>query len=372
VEEIREKIKHLSSLIGNTPLLEIKFNYKNEERIIYAKAENLNMSGSIKDRMAIYIITKAYESGKLKPGNMIAEATSGNTGIAFCAIGRALGNPVTIYMPDWMSEERKKLISSYGATIKLVSKEEGGFLGSIKLTENLADQNETVFLPRQFSNEDNSEAHYRTTAPEIWWQLKSQGLTPDAFVAGVGTGGTVMGVGKYLKEKNKNIKVFPLEPSNSPTMTTGYKVGKHRIQGISDEFIPQVVDLQKLDQIISVDDGDAIIMAQKLATNLGLGVGISSGANFLGALMAQELLGSKAVVTTIFADDNKKYLSTDLLREEPHKPNFMSPNIELLSMRAFRRVCYTCCDPLDCTELSMYEELGIKEIPCCGDSLART
>lgn len=342
MEEIREKIKHLTSLIGNTPLLEIQFNYKNEKRMIYAKAENLNLSGSIKDRMALYIISMAYESGKLKPGYLISEATSGNTGIAFSAIGRALGNPVKIYMPDWMSEERKKLISSYGATIRLVSKEEGGFLGSIRLAEEFAHQDETVFLPRQFSNEDNSEAHYRTTAPEIWWQLNSQGLTPDAFVAGVGTGGTVMGIGRFLKEKNKKIKVFPLEPSNSPTMTTGYKVGKHRIQGISDEFIPQIVDLHKLDQIISVDDGDSIIMAQKLASRLGLGVGISSGANFLGALMVQELLGSKAVVTTIFADDNKKYLSTDLLKNEPIKSDFIAPKVELLGVRAFKRVCNTC------------------------------
>lgn len=232
-----KRILGLSSLIGNTPLLAINFSYKNEERTIYAKAENLNMTGSIKDRMAFHILSNAYHRGDLKPGDKLIEATSGNTGISIAAIGKALGHPVTIFMPDWMSNERKNLIRSLGSEIRLVTKDEGGFIGSINMAEEMAKSEPNTFLPRQFSNEDNINAHYKTTGPELWWQLRYRSIKPDAFVAGVGTGGTVMGVGKFLKENDQGIKVHPLEPSNSPTMSTGCKVGKHRIQGISDEFI---------------------------------------------------------------------------------------------------------------------------------------
>ena len=179
-------------------------------------------------------------------------------------------------------------------------------------------------------------------------QMTAAGVVPDAFVAGVGTGGTIMGVGRYLKKMDPAIQVHPLEPENSPTLRTGHRVGKHRIQGISDEFIPPIVDLDYLDEIVDADDGDAILMAQKLAAKLGLGVGISAGANLLGALKVQESLGRDAVVVTVFPDDNKKYLSTDLLREEPVTPEFLSPDVELLGFRAFKRVCHTCCEPDDC------------------------
>jgi cysteine synthase A len=211
--EIQQRINGLSSLIGNTPVLEIEFRYRGDKRKIYAKAENLNMTGSIKDRMAFYIIQQSYKNGTLSPNDTIIEATSGNTGIAFCAIGRALGHPVAIFMPDWMSKERINLIKGLGAEIHLVSHDEGGFLGSIEKAEKLAAKIGTAFLPQQFSNIYNTEAHYVTTGPEIWWQLQFREIVPEAFVAGVGTGGTVMGVGKYLREKNPDIQVFPLEPS---------------------------------------------------------------------------------------------------------------------------------------------------------------
>lgn len=346
------RIHGLASLIGNTPVLEISFTFGGEPRKLYAKAEHLNMTGSIKDRMAFHIYEQGYVRGTLQPGDRIIEATSGNTGIAFAAIGRALGHPVTIFMPNWMSAERINLISSLGANITLVSREEGGFLGSISRAEELAATTKHAFLPCQFSNHDNVEAHYLTTGPEIWWQLRFRSLCPDAFIAGVGTGGTIMGAGRFLREKNPAIKIHPLEPSNSPTLTTGHKVGKHRIQGISDEFIPAILDLPSLDPVVSVDDGDAIIMAQKLANELGMGVGISSGANFIGALMVQQQLGKDAVVMTVFPDDNKKYLSTDLLREETGKPDFLSPHVRLDSVRSFKRVCYTCCDPADCLDMT--------------------
>jgi cysteine synthase A len=350
-------ISDVSPLIGHTPLLKIHYLYGGRERAIYAKAENFNLTGSIKDRMAYHIIRKGYDSKALKKGDRIAEATSGNTGIAFSAIGRAMGHPVTIFMPDWMSMERINLIRSMGATVRLVSKEEGGFLGSIKMSEELAASTSNVFLPRQFANLDNSEAHYRTTGPEIWWQLHYQGIVPDAFLAGVGTGGTIMGTGRFLREMNPGVKLYPMEPSNSPTMSTGYKTGKHRIQGISDEFIPAIVDLNFLDEIISVDDGDAIIMAQKLSNTLGLGVGISSGANFIGAVMVQNILGPDAVVVTVFSDDNKKYLSTDLMQEEPVKKDFLSSDIQLLCFRSIKRVCHLCCNPAECPEVDHCDKI---------------
>lgn len=352
----------LKSLIGNTPLLEIHFRYKGEERVLYAKAENLNMTGSIKDRMAFHILSKAFENGNLKSGMQIFEATSGNTGISFAAIGRALGHKVNIYMPDWMSEERKGLIKSLGANINLVTRDEGGFLASIEMAKNAAFKTDG-FLPSQFSNNDNVEAHYLTTGPELWWQLKYRNIIPDAFIAGVGTGGTIMGVGKFLKEQDPDIKIHPLEPENSPTLSTGYKVGKHRIQGISDEFIPPIVKLDNLDKVVAVDDGDAIIMAQKLASELGIGVGISSGANFIGALKLQNKYGTGKVVITVFPDDNKKYLSTDLLKEETAKEGFLSRDVELVNFRAFKRVCQTCCEPADCVE-ALFDKDSIK-LPYC-------
>ncbi|UCB52370.1 MAG: cysteine synthase family protein [Candidatus Zixiibacteriota bacterium] len=363
--EIDCRIRGLSCLVGNTPLLAIDFEFQGQKRVLYAKAEHLNMTGSIKDRMAMHILQKGYARQVLRPGCLIAEATSGNTGISFAAIGRALGHPVTIFMPDWMSEERMGLIRSLGAQVNLVGKEDGGFLGCIRLAEELARNTEGTFLPGQFSNNDNIEAHATTTGPEIWWQLRFRSLVPDAFVAGVGTGGTIMGAGRFLREKHPAVKLHPLEPASSPTLSTGHKVGKHRIQGISDEFIPPIVNLDALDEVIEVDDGDAILMAQKLANELGIGVGISSGANFLGALQVQNDLGKDATLVTIFPDDNKKYLSTDLLREESVKDGFLSPDVELLGFQAFKRVCYTCCDPSVCLEADHLALIDGKSLPHC-------
>jgi cysteine synthase A len=351
-QEVSDRIHDLASLIGNTPLLEIKYQYQGKEGVIYTKAEHLNMTGSIKDRMAFHIIQEGYKRGVLKPDYQIIEATSGNTGIAFAAIGRALGHPVVIFMPKWMSMERINLIKGLGAEIILVSKKEGGFGGCIEKAESLAKKNKKSFLPRQFSNVDNVEAHYCTTGPEIWWQLYYRSMKPDAFIAGVGTGGTIMGAGRFLREKNPDVKLHPLEPSNSPTLSTGCKLGKHRIEGISDEFIPPILKLTGLDEIVSVDDGDSIIMSQKLATELGIGVGISSGANFIGAIKIQNKTKQDSVIVTVFPDDNKKYLSTDLLKKEPVKKDFISKDVELISYKAFKRVCHTCCDPTKCIEVN--------------------
>lgn len=331
---IDDRFACLSRLIGNTPLLAIQLRWKGERRIVYAKAEHYNLTGSIKDRMALNILRRAYAAGTLRPGDTLVEATSGNTGIAFAALGRMLGHPVRIHMPDWMSEERKALMRSLGAELRLFSRTEGGFLGSIAAAQALAEERDDVYLPDQFANPDNCEAHELGTGVELIHQLGGLGLQIDAFVAGVGTGGTVMGVARALRNAGCDARVHPVEPLESPTLSTGHKVGSHRIQGISDEFIPAVVNLSALDAVLSVSDGDAIIMAQRLAAELGLGVGISSGANLIAALKAQDQLSPQTVIATVFSDDNKKYLSTDLAREEPVRPGYIAPEVELLGFDA--------------------------------------
>ncbi len=345
--QVVSRFKTVSRLVGNTPLLAIDFVFRGESRTIYAKAEHYNLTGSIKDRMALHILRRAYEEGSIKPGDRIVEATSGNTGIAFSALGRALGHPVSILMPDWMSRERVDIIRSLGAQVIPVSREQGGFIGSIAISERMAAEDPRVFLPRQFANQANVEAHQTSTGPEILAQLRANELEPDAFIAGVGTGGTVMGVGRCLKSECPRVKVHPLEPAESPTLSTGHKVGAHRIQGISDDFIPAIVKLEALDEVVSVSDGDAILMAQRLAGQLGIAVGISSGANFIGALMVQNGLGHDARVVTVFSDSNKKYLTTDLLREEPIKPHYLSTEVELVGFRAFSRICEFCGELAD-------------------------
>lgn len=341
---IAEKLRSLKRLVGNTPLLTIDYRWQGRTRTIYAKCEHLNLTGSIKDRMALHILEAAYRNGHIAPGDTIAEATSGNTGISFAAIGRALGHPVTIFMPDWMSAERVNLIASFGAKIVAVSKADGGFKGSIARANDLAAKQPDVFLPSQFANESNPAAHYTTTAVEIAAQLALAGRAADAFVAGVGTGGTVMGIGRYMRERNAAVRVHPVEPAESPTLSTGYKVGQHRIQGISDEFVPEIVQLGELDDIIAVHDGDAILLAQRLACELGIGVGISSGANLAAAIEAQNRLGDDAVVVTVFADSNKKYLSTDLLRTEPTRDGYYSPQVEFVGYSSLPRVCVACVE----------------------------
>jgi len=336
-QQLADKFAHLGHLIGNTPMIEIAYLYKGRLRKLYVKCEHYNLTGSIKDRMALYILEKAYELDLIKKGDIIVEATSGNTGIAFSAIGKALGHEVKIIMPDWLSKERIEIIKSMGAEVILISKEQGGFLGSIELSEKMAAAADHIFLPRQFENCYNAEAHEKTTGKEIWLQLQAIDLTPDAFVAGVGTGGTIMGVGKYLRSRNPSIKIHPLEPAESPTLSTGHKVGSHRIQGISDEFIPAIVHLDELDEVVQASDSDSIMMAQKIAKQLGLAVGISSGANLIGAINTQSKLGADAVVVTVFSDSNKKYLSTDLIKEQPLKEAYLTPHIEFLGYEGIHR-----------------------------------
>lgn len=329
-------IDALATLIGRTPLLEIRYTLDGRPGRVYAKYELLNMTGSVKDRMALYILRQAMARGELKPGDTIAEATSGNTGISLSALGRALGHRVRIYMPDWMSYERVQLMHNLGAEVIPVSKTQGGFVGAVALTREYAAENPGTFLPRQFDNTDNVEAHETMTGPEIEAQLARFGLEADAFVAGVGTGGTVMGVGRHLRRNGRAVRIHPLEPANSPTLRTGKKVGSHRIQGISDEFIPGIVRLDELDEVVDVWDGDAILMTQALGHRLGLGLGISSGANVVGAMKIAAELGDDAEVVTVLCDSNKKYLSTALANMEPPQDDYVTPRVQLLSFDSRR------------------------------------
>ena len=331
----QRRLRALGEAIGNTPLFAITYRFRGRVGTVYAKAEHLNLTGSIKDRMALHVLRTAYGAGALRAGDTLAEATSGNAGIAFAALGRALGHPVRICMPDWMSQERRDLLRSYGAEIYLVSREEGGFLGSIGRTETMAAACGEVFLPRQFENAANVEAHRLGTAQELLAQLAMHGLEPDGFVAGVGTGGTVMGFCQAFAQSSPQTRVWAVEPAESPTLTTGYKIGAHRIQGISDEFIPAIVKLDELHGVLAISDGDSIRMARKLADTLGLGLGISSGCNFLAAVVAADRLSDTCatpVVATVFPDDNKKYLSTALLRDEPPDERHLTPEVELLDL----------------------------------------
>lgn len=310
--------------IGNTPMIKINYKYNGEEKFIFSKLEFYNLTGSIKDRVAYYIIKDAYQKGMIKRGMTIVEATSGNTGIALAAMGNIFGNPVRIYMPDWVSKERVNIMKMYGAEVILVSKEDGGFKRAIERAKEYARDN-NAFYSAQFENESNVLAHYETTGKEIMDVL---GESVGGFVSGIGTGGTIMGVAKRLREQNPNVKIYALEPDKIPLLSEGKVYGNHKIEGIGDDFIPDIVKQNLIDEIIQINDDDAINMSRKIARELGIGVGISSGANLLAAVIANEK--AEGNIVTIFVDDNKKYLSTDLGKEVDLNNSFLSNRVKLL------------------------------------------
>ena len=311
-------------VIGNTPMIKINYEYKGKQKYIYAKLEYYNITGSIKDRVAYYIIKNAKQRGELKEGMPIIEATSGNTGISIAALGAYYNHPVYIFMPDWASKERVELMKSFGANIILISREDGGFIKCVEEAKKLAKE-KNGFLSNQFANIDNFEAHYETTGKEIIEQIPEE---IDGFVSGVGTGGTLMGTTARLKEKFKNMKTIAIEPDKMPIISQGQILGKHKIEGIGDDFVPDLVDKSKIDEIVLINDDDAINMSRRLSKELGLGVGISSGANLIGSVLANE--NTKSAIVTVFADDNKKYLSTDLSKEIDDNKDFISNQIKLL------------------------------------------
>ena len=313
---------NIGKLVGNTPMIKIDYEYEGYKGSIHSKLEFYNFSGSIKDRIASYIIEKERENGNLKEGQPIVEVTSGNTGIAFSAMGALFGHEVHILMPDWVSLERKQLIEMFGAKIHLISREEGGFKKAIEIADDFAEEI-GAFMPHQFENKYNVEAQYKTTGQEIIDDLPNV----NTFVSGIGTGGTLMGVGKRLKDYKQDAEIIALEPSTLSILKMGMDEGSHLIEGIGDDFIPGIVDPDIIDDIVLIDDLDAINMSRRLAREFGLGVGISSGANLLASVLSNN---EDRTIATVFPDDNKKYITTKLSEPVDENPEFISNKIELI------------------------------------------
>lgn len=317
----------ITNLIGNTPMIKIEYEIEGKIKSLYAKLEYYNLTGSIKDRTAYYIIKDAMDQKILKDGMPILEATSGNTGISLAALGSYYKHPVYIYMPDWMSIERRNLIKSFGANVILISKAEGGVAGgAIKAKKKAEELN--GFVANQFENKSNFKAHYETTGKEILEQIPEKIY---ALVAGVGTGGTLMGAGMRIIEKINDVKLVAVEPENSPVISQGKVLGGHKIEGIGAGFLPDLVDKSAISQTELIKDDDALNMSKKLAKELGLGVGISSGANIMGAILLQNKVNQPVV--TVFPDDNKKYLSTELMNDINKNEDLISNRVKLIGYK---------------------------------------
>ena len=303
-------VKSFADLIGNTPLMEL-CNIKNELELhanIFAKLEFLNPAGSIKDRAALYMINDAEEKGLLKEGGTVIEATSGNTGIGLAAVCTARGYNAVIVMPDTMSVERIKLMESFGAKVVLTDGKYG-MSGAIEKAEEIKNQTENSIIAGQFYNPANPKAHFETTGPEIFSALDGK---IDALVCGVGTGGTISGIGKYLKSKNPAIKVIAVEPKNSPVLSAGVS-GSHKIQGIGANFVPENLDTDIYDRIITVSDTDAFDFARLVCRTESLSVGISAGAALCAAVsLAKESDMQGKNIVVVFPDTASRYLSTEL------------------------------------------------------------
>lgn len=296
---------NILDVIGNTPMIHLK---KSTGLNLYAKAEFLNPGGSIKDRIAKNMLEEAQRQGKLKPGMTILEPTSGNTGIGLALCGVQMGYPVVIVMPENMSEERKKIILALGAEL-ILTPAELSIGGAVDKVAELAADSNKYFVPQQFTNPANPDAHYKTTAVEIYEQLQGK---VDVFVSGIGSGGTLQGIAKYLKEKNPDLKIVAVEPKNVSALL-GDEPGLHQIQGIGDGFIPDVLDVSMITDIVTVTDDDAIETARMLAREQGLLVGTSSGANVWAAKKMAKKYGTDKTIVTVLADRVERYFSTSLI-----------------------------------------------------------
>lgn len=308
--------KKLTELIGNTPLLELnKFSsLKGLEQPIIAKIESFNPGGSVKDRVALAMIEDAEDKGLLKPGATIIEPTSGNTGVGLALVAAVKGYKLILTMPETMSIERRNLVKAYGATVKLTSGKEG-MKGAIKAAEELRDSIPGSIILQQFENQANPQKHYATTGKEIWRDTDG---AVDIFVAGVGTGGTISGVGKYLKEQNPNVKVVAVEPTTSPVLSGG-QGGPHKIQGIGAGFIPSTYNSKYVNEIFQVDNDQAILTGRQLAQSDGLLVGISSGAAVFAASELAKYPENKGKrIVTLLPDTGERYLSTVLYAFEEY------------------------------------------------------
>ena len=301
--------KNLLDLIGNTPIVKLN-NIFNDENIadIYVKLEGFNLGSSVKDRAALGMIEAAEKSGRLKPGGTIVEPTSGNTGISLALISSLKGYKIIIIMPDTMSVERRSIIAAYGAKIILTDGAKG-MKGAIEKAEELLKNNPDYFMPQQFENSANPEMHYKTTGEEIIKDLPDL----DAFVAGVGTGGTITGIGKKLKEFNPYIKIIAVEPTDSAVLS-GEKPGKHKLQGIGAGFIPKILDLSVIDEVIRISNDKAFEFCRIISRQNALFLGISSGAAIAAAYETAKKLGKGKKVLAVSPDGGEKYLSTDVYK----------------------------------------------------------
>jgi len=297
--------KNVLDQIGNTPIVCLKSVL---DANIFAKAEHLNPGGSIKDRVALFMLQEAKKAGQLKDGDIIAEPTSGNTGIGMALVGGLMGHQVIIVMPENMSEERKKIIRALGAELILTPAKES-IEGCIRVIKELQKARDNVYVPQQFENPNNPLAHYLTTGPEIWSQLRHQ---VDVFVSGLGSGGTLQGVGKFLKERNKDTVIVAVEPMNVSALL-GDEPGLHRIEGIGDGFIPPVLDTTLIDEVVEVTDDDAFDTSRMLAHKAGLLVGTSAGANVWACRRMAEKFGKDKIIATVLPDRVERYFSTSLI-----------------------------------------------------------
>jgi cysteine synthase A len=297
-------------LIGNTPVVRLNRVPEPDFAEVWGKLESFNPGGSVKDRICLSMIEAAEREGRIKPGDTIIEPTSGNTGIGLALVAAIKGYKLILTMPDTMSEERRSLLMAYGAVL-ILSPDTKGMHGAIRKAQEILEEHPDYFMPQQFNNPANPEAHRRTTARELLAQFDRI----DAFVAGVGTGGTITGVGQVLREKMPGVKIFAVEPDASPVLSGG-DPDFHGIQGIGAGFVPEILDTEIYDDVIRVRDEDAAAMTRKLARDEGLLVGISSGANAAAALRVAKKLGKGKVVVTVFCDTGERYLTTDIFRQE--------------------------------------------------------
>ncbi|SCY17253.1 cysteine synthase A [Alkaliphilus peptidifermentans] len=305
-----KKVNFIYELIGETPIVKLNRIIEKDMADIYLKLEFYNPGSSVKDRIALSMIEKAEEEGQLKEGSVIVEPTSGNTGIGLAMIAASKGYKIILVMPDTMSIERRKLLKAYGAQLILTPGEKG-MKGAIEKAEELSKEN-NYFMPQQFENLANPQTHRETTVEEIWKQMDGK---IDAFVAGVGTGGTITGVGEVLKKKNKDIKIVAIEPDKSPVLSGG-QPGPHKIQGIGAGFIPSILNTDVIDEIMTIDDDSAMEMARKVASTEGILVGISSGAAILGGLKVAKDLGKGKNVVVVIPSNGERYLTTALFNFE--------------------------------------------------------
>ncbi len=303
-------VQSLSDLIGNTPVVQLRNLPGDQDAAIWGKLESINPGGSVKDRICLNMITAAEQSGRLHPGDTIVEPTSGNTGIGLAVVAAIKGYRLILTMPDTMSEERRSLLAAYGAEVVLTP-DTKGLHGAVQKAEEIVASNPSYFMPQQFSNMANPAAHRLTTAPEILQQMPRL----DALIAGVGTGGTITGVGQVLKSHYADLQIFAIEPASSPVLSGG-EPGYHSLQGLGAGFIPSVLDTTIYDEVIRVTDEEAAIYTRRLAREEGILVGISSGAACAAALQVAHRLGKGKTVLAIFCDAGERYLTTDLFQAE--------------------------------------------------------